>query len=149
MKKRNVFIPFILFALSAAVYGFVEYNRTAKDLSQAKAEQTVTAGEIIESFSNDEVAANKQYLGQVIAVTGIVSNVETDHDSHYTIVLRDNASTSSVRCSMDSTHIASAASLSEGTEVTIKGIVTGYNADETGLLGSDVQMNRCVIDTKK
>lgn len=149
MKRKNIFIALALFVLSGAVYGFVEYNRTAKDLLDIKAKQTVTATEIIESFRKDELTANKQYLGQVIAVNSTISNIEKNNNSNYIIVLRDNMSMSSVRCSMDSTHNASIVDLSEGAAVTIKGIVTGYNADETGLLGSDVQMNRCVIDSKK
>ena len=149
MKRKNIFIALVLFALSGAVYGFVEYNRTAKDLSYVKAKQTVTATEIIELFTKDEPAANKQYLGQVIAVNSTISNIETDNNNNYLIVLRDNMSISSVRCNMDSTHNTSLVNFSEGTAITIKGIVTGYNADETGLLGSDVQMNRCVIDSKK
>jgi hypothetical protein len=36
-------------------------------------------------------------------------------------------------------------SLQQGAVITIKGAITGFSKDETGLLGSDVQLNRCVI----
>jgi len=28
----------------------------------------------------------------------------------------------------------------------VKGYIIGYEKDETGLLGSDVKLNRCVVD---
>ena len=51
---------------------------------------------------------------------------------------------SSVRFSMDSIHNAQAASLVKGTKAVLKGICTGYNADE--MLGSDLILNRAVIE---
>jgi hypothetical protein len=48
---------------------------------------------------------------------------------------------------MDSVHNNEAAILQKGTHATMKGICTGFNKDE--LLGSDVILIRCVVDSKK
>ena len=69
--------------------------------------------------------------------------MEKDESGHYTLILGEEGSMSSVRCSMDSTHQQAADELQINTEVIIKGACTGFNADQ--LLGSDVILNRCVI----
>jgi hypothetical protein len=62
-----------------------------------------------------------------------------------TIVLGDTTDMSGVRCVLDSSANSMTASLQQGAVITVKGAITGFNKDETGLLGSDVQLNRCVI----
>ena len=148
MKKRTILIAIAFITICAAIYGFIEYNRTAKDLTYVKAKFTVTDETIMESFITDEANANKEYLGQVVSVTGNIRTIEASDKNNSILVLGDKA-LSSVRCSLDSTHVNELHGLHAGEEVTVKGIVTGYSADETGLLGSDVQMNRCIVDSKK
>ena len=65
----------------------------------------------------------------------------------YSVVLGDTASMSSVRCSIDSVHSNEAAAVKKGSIIAVKGICTGFNADE--LLGSDVILVRSVVDSKK
>jgi hypothetical protein len=149
MKKRNILIAIAFIAICAGICGFIKYNRIAKDLLYVKAKFTVTADAIMESFITDEANANKQYLGQVVSVTGNIRTIEASDKNNGILVLGDKASSSSVRCSLDSMHLNELPGLHTGEEVTVKGIVAGYNADDTGLLGSDVQMNRCVIDSKQ
>jgi hypothetical protein len=149
MKKRNILIAIAFIAICAGILGFIEYNRTAKDLLYVRAKFTVTADTIVESFAKDELKANEQYLGQVVAVTGNIRAIEANDKNNSILVLGDKTSLSSVRCSLDSMHVNALQGLHTGEDITVKGIVTGYNADETGLLGSDVQMNRCIIDSKK
>jgi hypothetical protein len=73
--------------------------------------------------------------------------VEKDTDAA-TVVLGKMDKMSSVRCSMDSTQVATASNLQAGSTVTIKGACTGFHADDMGL-GSDVVLNRSVIETNK
>jgi len=53
----------------------------------------------------------------------------------------------SVRCSIDSNFTSQAAGITAGSPIIIKGICTGYNADELGL-GADIILNRCVAIKK-
>ena len=63
-----------------------------------------------------------------------------------TIVLGDTTDMSAVRCILDSSTAHSiTGSLQKGKVITVKGAITGFNKDETGMLGSDVQLNRCVV----
>jgi hypothetical protein len=104
----------------------------------------LNAAALITAFETNETHANTKYLDKVIAVNGKIKTVEKDEKGFYSIILGDTGSMSSVRCSMDSTHQQGAAKLTPGVFVTVKGACTGFNADD--LLGSDVILNRCVVE---
>ena len=141
MKKTIIIIVLIVVAF-IAWYGYREYNRTNVDLAKEKADVTITASELLQLFEKDSAAANKNYLEKIVAVFGNVKEIEKDNNSA-TIILGEEGSMSSVRCSMDTTYLHELASISKGKNITIKGNCTGFNRDE--LLGSDVILNRCVI----
>jgi tRNA_anti-like len=154
MKKRKnlkrIFLLLGVVIAVAALYGYKEYNRKNKNLHDVEAAFTLKPDEIISQFSNDEKKANTAYTGKTILITGTVKTVDKDDKGFYTVVLGDAVSVSSVRCSIDSTESSGAAVLQPNSPVKIKGICTGYNADESGLgLGSDVILNRCVIEAGK
>jgi tRNA_anti-like len=79
-----------------------------------------------------------------VAVKGMVKSV-TKIENTFTVVMGDTADMSSVRCLIDSMHVEGVSGLQRGATVTIKGALTGFKKDETGLLGSDVELNRCVL----
>jgi hypothetical protein len=151
MKRKNILrfiiLPLLLIFAAAAVYIYKEYNRTHKDTARLRPDYSLQAGVLIKEFGDNEQASNKKYWDKVIEVNGIVKEVSYDEKGIYTIALGDTASMSSVRCSIDSIHNSGAAAVLKGYDVTVKGICTGYKADE--LLGSDVILVRCVVDSKK
>lgn len=145
MKKKTIIILSIIgFALAGGGwYAYKEYTRKVKDLTKVKADLQLSAGELISAFETNEQKANADYLDKVIAVKGTVKSVEKNEQGHFTVILGDEGTPSSVRCSMDSIHQLDVSSLPEGSLVTLKGACTGFNADE--LLGSDVILNRAVL----
>ena len=144
--KKKVFIAIGIMALVAGLYGYMEYTRGSKDLQYTKADHLTIAKDLIKEFEENEKAANEKFINKIIAVNGSVKDVIKDGDKSYTVMLGDTAGTSSVRCSMDANHQPEAALLQLRGDVTIKGICTGFNADD--LLGSDVILNRCIIERK-
>lgn len=147
MSKKAV----LFFILAAAVilgigYVYKEYTRTNKSLTNIKADYKLKVNELITAFETNEQQANQQYLDKIIAVSGTIKEIYKDDDGNYSVILGEQESMSSVRCAMDSTQHKVAARLLMGSEVTIKGACTGFNADD--LLGSDVILNRCVIEKK-
>lgn len=64
----------------------------------------------------------------------------------YSIVLGDTTGMSAVRCVLDSAFMNAGAAVNRGMVITVKGAITGFKKDDTGLLGSDVELNRCVIE---
>ena len=147
MKRKTVkiILGIILGAITGAgIYAYTEFNRKVKDLSKVKAGVYLDAGELVRAFENDEAAGNNKYLDKIIAVKGMVKTVEKNDKGYYTVILGDDQAMSSVRCSMDSVHQHEVAAITAGSNITMKGACTGFNRDE--LLGSDVILNRCVVE---
>lgn len=151
MKRKNILryivFPLLLVLAAAAFYIYKEYNRTHKDTTRLKPDYTVSATELLKEFETSEQVANKKYWDKVLRVEGMVKDLTRDDKGFYSIILGDTASLSSVRCSVDSAHGAEAAVLKKGAVVAVKGICSGFNADE--LLGSDVILVRSVVDDNK
>jgi hypothetical protein len=143
--KRIILFAVLMVVAVAAWYAYQEYNRKNKNLAEVEAEITINATTLLEAFEKDSSAANKRYLGKILAVNGIIKSIETE-DNDATVILGDAGNMSSVRCSMDTTYAMKMASYKEGQSITIRGACTGFNKDD--LLGSDVILNRCVINQK-
>lgn len=146
MSKKTitrVLIPVLILLLLGAVYVYREFNRKAPDTADLTPAYELTGTQLLETFQQDEKKANTLYLGKVLAVTGIIKSLSSDSAGVQTLVIGDTASLSSVRCIMNGETGSDAGPLAAGTRVTIKGICTGYNADDMGL-GADVLLNRCV-----
>lgn len=145
-KKRIIFSVLLVALLGGAWFGYGEYSRKVRNLRNVNAQIHLQPQEIINAFEKNEIAANAQYLDKIIAVKGSVKSIEKNDLGHYTLVLGEAASMSSVRCSMDSLYVNELAGLKEGIAITVKGSCTGFNRDE--LLGSDVILNRCVLENE-
>ena len=77
----------------------------------------------------------------------MLKEIVKDDKGFYSLALGDTSSMSSVRCSIDSVHSKEAAAVKKGSTIAVKGICSGFNADD--MLGSDVILVRSVIDSKK
>lgn len=150
--KRKKIIRYVLLSLlviiaAIAVYIYKEYYRTHKDTAGLKADYSLAATDLIKEFETNEQASNKKYWDKVIRVEGTVKEIVKDDRGFYSLALGDTSSLSAVRCSMDSAHSKEAAAVQHGTVIAVKGICSGFKADE--MLGSDVILVRSVVDTKK
>jgi len=151
MKRKNILryivLPLLVIGAAAAIYIYKEYNRKQKDTASLKPAYSVTASSLVSEFEANEKASNTKYLDKVIRVDGMVKQLEKDDKGFYTIILGDTASMLSVRCSIDSIHTSEVAAVKQGSVIAVKGICSGFNADE--MLGSDVILIRSVVDFKK
>lgn len=142
--KRIIGILVLILVLAGGWYGYRKVFGKVESLQNVQADVTLPAAELLAAFERDSAAANKRFLEKNIETTGRVRSVESEERSA-TVVLGEEGSMSSIRCSMDSSFVQQATALKEGSTVTIKGYCTGFNMDE--LLGSDVILNRCVVQT--
>lgn len=151
MKRKKIIRYLLLFLLliiaAVALYIYKEYNRTHTDTARLKADYSLAATDLIKEFETNEQASNKKYWDKIIRVEGEVKEVVRDGKGFYSLVLGDTSSMSSVRCSIDSVHSQEAAAVIKGHKIAVKGICSGFNADE--MLGSDVILVRSVVDLKK
>jgi hypothetical protein len=150
MKKSRMLVLFAAFAVVAsAFYGGHEYFKPNPDMVYLNAAFRIETSILLQEFNTNDSAATRKYLGKVIITKGTIRGIEKNGPDYFTVVLGDLNVPSSIRCSIDSHHLNDLASLKAGSYVEIKGVFTGYNRDETGLLGSDAQLNRCVVVNKK
>lgn len=146
MSKKTitkVLVPVLVLLLLGAVYVYREFNRKAPDTAELTPAYELTGMQLLDAFQQDEKKANALYLGKVLAVTGLIKSQSSDSAGIQTLVIGDTASLSSVRCIINGDPGSVAGPFSTGTRVTIKGICTGYTADDMGL-GADVLLNRSV-----
>lgn len=146
--RKKIIIAVLLLITAAVIYGLNEFYRTREDSKSITPKYKVTATEILKEFETDELTAAKKYNGEdlVIAVSGTVKEVKLDDKGYATVLLGDESSMSAIVCAMDTMYTSEVKNIKALNMVTIKGKFNGFNKDETGLLGSDIQMNMCVLD---
>jgi hypothetical protein len=144
---RYIVLPLLVIGAVAAIYLYKEYNRKHKDTAKTKADYSLPASDLLAEFASNEKASGEKYMDKVLRVEGMIKDIIKDEKGFYTVLLGDTSSMSSVKCSIDSTHTSEADHLQKGTMLAVKGVCTGYTADE--LLGADVVLVRSVVDPKK
>jgi len=145
-RKRIVLVVFFILLIVSALWVFKEYNRKIGSVNNTKPDIEITAEQMLKEFEADDSLPSKKYSGKLIAVSGVIKQVDKDDHGFFTLALGNPNSMSSVRCAMDSLFTTDVQLLQKGQATTVKGMFTGYQKDETGLLGSDIILNRCVVE---
>jgi len=96
--KRNL-LMLLLLVTACAGYGFYMYTKKPADIRKADALYQTSAPGLLAEFNKDELAANKKYIDQVIAVKGKVADVKTDATGQATVFLDSGDLMASVTCS--------------------------------------------------
>ncbi len=135
--KKLIVAAVIIIVAIAGLYFYKEYNRKVADLSNAKVEETINAADLVTAFENDEAGATKKFAGKTVLVMGNVAEIINQQDTMLNIFLGDKSAISKVSCLMDMRKKEGFKNIVSGTQISIKGICTGFLAD--------VEMNRCVI----
>ncbi len=148
-RNRTGFLVLAIIIIIAAIFGWREYTRKNEPVKNLKPSIEVSASRMIKEFEANDSLPAKKYLGKLVAVNGIVKKIDKDEQGFFTVVLGDAGSMSSVRCAMDSLFASEVVNLKKDQTITVKGMFTGFQKDETGLLGSDIILNRCVIETSQ
>ncbi|HQR94183.1 MAG TPA: hypothetical protein PLZ97_12605, partial [Sediminibacterium sp.] len=123
------------------IYAYSEFNRKTKGTKDMDTAFSLNATSLISEFEKDFIISNSKYLNKVIEVEGTVKSVEDQ--TGYTIVFGDSSSSTSIRCTMDSS-FKLGFKLKAGQLCSIKGIYTGFNADDLGI-GSDIIISKSII----
>lgn len=144
--KKIILLVLVIVMAAVGFYAYREYNRTNKDLKNVTADFTMDAAALIASFEKDSSSANKKYVDRLIAVSGHVKAIDAQGNP-VVIALGESGQMSSVQCSMDSAYAKDYKTIKEGDALTVKGMCTGGRTEE--LFGTDVILNRCVIENKK
>lgn len=132
--KRTIFIVLILFILAGLGTGFYMFTKKVPGLEDIKADYTLTADEVFNSFDSNEDEASKKYIGKVIKVTGkVISKKEADNQ--YTITLEaENAIAGGINCSFRE----NPGIIEKETMITVKGRCQGFLMN--------VVLNNCILE---
>ncbi len=140
MKKWQIILLTLVltgFSAAVAVY-FLAYNKPHPDYEKAKPEFIISAEALYSAFIDDEMAANDQFTGKVVAIDGQVAGVEQLDELVIVSFVYDEGffGGEGVRCTMLEGHHERALGLLPGESVKIKGLCTGFT-------GSDVILEHC------
>jgi hypothetical protein len=137
--KKLIGILFII-ALSSLIIGYKIYNKPHVNVAEKSVDITITANILLADFSSDETKANAKYLDKIIAVKGMVTEVEFNGEKA-AISLQTSDDFGSVICYLTEEDSKNSAQIKEGQEVVLKGICTGFLMD--------VILVKCVITDLK
>jgi hypothetical protein len=144
MKRKNILKAaialFVIGIVSAGlVYKFV-INKPHKDFEKARPAYIVSATDLFDSFRSDRELAEKKYNGQVVMLSGKLDKIETSEDHVTGVFVFDQGmfGEEGVRCTMLPNHSSNLKAIPEGSEVQLKGFLTGYNE-------TDVILEQCSV----
>jgi len=141
MKKILVFV--LLLGVIAGGVGYYLWNKPVPSVEKQKATHTLSAQELLSAFQSDQSAAQSDYLGQIIAVSGTVAEIVPGEDLQMQVVLGTDTPMSTVSCVLEeNADTFLKRGLKKGDEVKIKGKCTGSMDD---LLGMQVIIDPAVI----
>lgn len=133
----------ILIIAGAATAWYI-FNETFSDTADRKVAFTVEASDFIREFETDSKLANRKYTEKIIAVNGIVSEVEPA-DTTTNIKIIDTTKGSYIIFAFQQQHMADAKKLKAGDRVSIKGSCSGGTFSEI-LETWLISFKRCAIN---
>lgn len=144
MKKKTIItgilILFVLSAISAGlVFKFV-INKPHEDYEKTKPAFIVSAPDLFNAFTTDRAMAEKKYNGQVVLLSGKPDKTEVSETNTTAVFVFNQGmfGDEGIRCTMLPKFADMLKSIPEGSEVKIKGYLTGYN-------DTDVILEMCSI----
>lgn len=144
MKRKNILkVGLALFAVglisAGLVYQFV-INKPHRDFEKARPAFIVSATDLFDSFRSDRDLAEKKFNGQVVVVNGKISKIETSDELVTGVFVFGQGmfGDEGIRCTMLPQQASNLKSVPEGSEVQLKGFLTGYN-------DTDVILEQCSV----
>ena len=140
-KPKKILIALVVIAVVAAVTGYLMWNKPHQDVAES-AGKKVDAIALYSSFVKDSAAAKMEFVQQVLEVSGTIVSVAKNQQNQQLVLLKTGSDGASVNCTFE----GDVKALSEGTNVTIKGICNGMGEGDAdlGILG-DVYLVRCYL----
>ena len=122
--RKIIFLSILLIAVAGFGYAYYIWNKPARDVSNEEGIK-ITSVAIYDSFSTNEQSANAHYLNKAIEVTGKVNDVKKNQAGETVVYLESSDPVFGVNC----TFKRDPGAIAKGSEITFKGICTGYLSD--------------------
>jgi len=134
--KFRIISGIFIFVIISLFLILKSYNKPHRDIRTSKADLTLNAEYFLKQFLEDEDAASKKYVDNIIQLNGKIFEISTQ-DGNSVITLKNEHSDAGIICQLVPEDNRNALKLKKGHNVTIKGVCNGF------LL--DVIMVRCII----
>lgn len=121
---RWIFIAIVAMALAGGAIFYYVMTAEFADTASEKPAYTISAMDLLTEFQQNDSAANKKYVEQILAVSGRVSEVE-GIDTSATVKFVDSLTGSYLIFDFQSATSRQAAALQPGDSVTLKGSCSG------------------------
>lgn len=134
MKKLLILLVVGLIA-AGGVWLYV--NKGPEDVAGAKPALLISAKDLVKAFEANEQQANADYVGKLIEVSGKIIEIDNTEDGSVNILLESENPMSTVLCQLDPVQTQDKSGISEGNDIRIKGLCSGFT--------TDVVLDRCHI----
>ena len=121
---RWIFLAIVAMALAGGAIFYYVMTAEFADTASEKPAYTISAMDLLTEFQQNDSAANKKYVEQILAVSGRVSEVE-GIDTSATVKFVDSLTGSYLIFDFQSATSRQAAALQPGDSVTLKGSCSG------------------------
>jgi Tfp pilus assembly protein PilV len=121
---RWIFLAIVAMALAGGAIFYYVMTAEFADTTSEKPAYTISAMDLLTEFQQNDSAANKKYVEQILAVSGRVSEVE-GVDTSATVKFVDSLTGSYLIFDFQSATSRQAAALQPGDSVTLKGSCSG------------------------
>ena len=142
-QKKIVIIGVLVLIVVAVAAIWYIFTVTFSDINDQKPKYSVKALDLINEFKKNDSIANKKYAEKIIAVTGLVTEVESA-DTTVNIKLGDTTNGSYAIFAFQRQHLADAKTIKKGDSISIKGSCSGGAYSEI-LETEFITFKRCAI----
>lgn len=142
-KKTKKTILFSILGITAVgiaigLYLYFKGPVNIKDSLGKKVSSTI----LYQGFIADSIAAKKEYIDQILEVSGIVTRVSENQQKQVIVFLKTDTPGSAINCTME----GPPENIRENNSLIIKGICTGLGSGDADLgIPGDVYLGRCYL----
>ncbi|MFT6811246.1 MAG: hypothetical protein ACJA01_004494 [Saprospiraceae bacterium] len=130
MLKKIIRVITILLALF--LIGYIVVLKWPQASVKSKATDVKIAAEsIYEAFNTDEKAAESQYLGKVVQVTGLIDEIYIDENNAPVIILRGKSGDPVGVVTLEPSETSKISEYKEGQEIVVKTLCSGMLMEVT------------------
>ena len=99
LKKREIFLGGIVLFILAGLLGYYFFNKPRGSAADENTSSFVRADSLYNQYQQNEQEANKKYLGKVIEVKGVFSEM-SDNKGLKILILSPQASGGGISCQL-------------------------------------------------
>jgi hypothetical protein len=142
-NKLKYLLVVLLIIVVAAVIVWKVVNKPTTDYASKTPEESYTFAALMKKIETD----TSKLRNMLIAVNGNITKITKDSNS-VRLEIGSDTLMSSVTCDIDNRYIKDFASVSEGSAIDIKGIVSEVTVDPESSFGNTVALVYCTLNKK-